>query len=76
MVDVPLLDAYFTVLLMVFGGGVGIMLKVRSQDINRIERKIDNVIEQLNMSTNIQTQYLAEINASLKTMIEFMKNKK
>ena len=70
-----MLDAYFTILLMAFGGGVGIMLRIRSQDINRIERKIDNLVEQLNNSTNIQTQYLAEINASLKTMIEFMKNK-
>jgi len=75
MVDIPMLDAYFTILLMAFGGGVGIMLRIRSQDINRIERKIDNLVEQLNNSTNIQTQYLAEINASLKTMIEFMKNK-
>jgi hypothetical protein len=75
MVDVPLLNEYFTVLLAVFGGGVGIMLKVRSQDINRIERKIDNVIEHLNQNTQIQNQHLAEINASLKTMIEFMKKK-
>jgi hypothetical protein len=75
MVDVPILDAYFTVLLMVFGGGVGIMLKVRSQDVNRIEKKIDDIIDHLNTTTSVQTQYLAEINASLKTMIEFMKNK-
>lgn len=72
--DVSSLDAYFAVLLMVFGGGVGIMMKVRSQDIDRVERKIDQMIENLNNSTNVQIQYLAEINASLKTMIEFMKN--
>jgi ribulose 1,5-bisphosphate carboxylase large subunit-like protein len=60
---------------MVFGGGVGIMLRIRNQDVNRIEKKIDQVIEHLNNSTNVQTQYLAEISASLKTMIEFLKNK-
>lgn len=75
MVDISSLDAYFTVLLMVFGGGVGIMLRIRNQDVNRIEKKIDQVIEHLNNSTNVQTQYLAEISASLKTMIEFLKNK-
>jgi ribulose 1,5-bisphosphate carboxylase large subunit-like protein len=51
------------------------MLRIRNQDVNRIEKKIDQVIEHLNNSTNVQTQYLAEISASLKTMIEFLKNK-
>jgi ubiquinone biosynthesis protein COQ9 len=76
MVDVPLLNEYFTVLLAVFGGGVGIMMKVRSQDINRIERRIDDVIKCLNQNTQIQNQHLAEINASLKIIVEFMKNKR
>jgi len=76
MVDIPFLNEYFAILLSVFAGGVGIMLKIRNQDINRIEKKIDNVIEHLNSTSSIQTQYLAEINASLKTMIEFMKNNK
>jgi hypothetical protein len=76
MVDVPMLDAYFTILLMVFGGGVGIMMRIRSQDVNRIERKIDNLIEHLNMATNMEIQQLTDINASLRTIIEFMKNGK
>jgi hypothetical protein len=76
MVDVPMLDAYFTILLMAFGGGVGIMMKVRNQDINRIEKKIDNLIEHLNMATSMEIQQLTDINASLRTIIEFMKNGK
>jgi len=76
MVDIPFLNEYFTILLSVFAGGVGIMLKIRNQDINRIEKKIDNVIEHLNSTSSIQIQHLSEINASLKTMIEFMKNNK
>jgi len=75
MVDIPFLNEYFAILLSVFAGGVGIMLKIRNQDINRIEKKIDNVIEHLNSTSSIQIQHLSEINASLKTMIEFMKNK-
>ena len=75
MVDIPLLDSYFAILLMVFGGGVGIMMKVRSQDINRIEKRVDDVLNLLNATSQKQTEYLSEINASLKTMIEFMKNK-